>query len=94
MSLFKFLWLRQFIRRHTKPIPEVTAEVWKKRLSVSYMLLAWNAFGFVLYMIYSGKADWAQFYGVKDENELKLSPGRYYRVSDKNKATDLFISKI
>ncbi|KAJ8979757.1 hypothetical protein NQ317_004744 [Molorchus minor] len=71
----RFRWLRTLVRRNTNPIPVSKAELWKSRLSVVYMLVAWNAFGFVGYMIYSGKNDWAQYYGYKSEEEAKLSPG-------------------
>lgn len=59
MSIFKFKWLRRMIRRNTSPIPMNTAALWKKRLSLLYALLAWNAFGFVIYSAYHGKTDWA-----------------------------------
>lgn len=38
------------------------------------MFLSWNAFGFVCYMIYSGKADWAK--DSKSKEELSLTPGK------------------
>ncbi|EFA06680.1 uncharacterized protein LOC659596 [Tribolium castaneum] len=76
MSLFNPRWLRNFIRRHTNQIPEQRAHVWKQRLSIFYMLTAWNAFGFVLYQVYQGNADWARKY--KSEEELSLSPAQQW----------------
>lgn len=76
MALFKLTFLRQFIRRHTKPIQEDVATRWQKRLAVGYMLLAWNAFGIVCYQIYDGKADWAAYYGLKSEEELRMTQGK------------------
>lgn len=68
-------WLRRFIRSRTQPIPEPKAASWKKKLSVAYMLLAWNAFGFVCYMMYTGRADWAKYYGYETSEE---PPGKYW----------------
>ncbi|CAH1107625.1 unnamed protein product [Psylliodes chrysocephalus] len=75
MSFFRFYWLRRLIRRNTNPIPQPRAELWRSRLSIIYTLIAWNAFGFVVYQIYSGKSDWAKYYGIKTEEEEKMSPG-------------------
>ncbi|XP_023030365.1 uncharacterized protein [Leptinotarsa decemlineata] len=74
MALFRFLWLRRLIRSNTNPIPMDKAATWKKRLSVAYMLLSWNAFGLVAYLCYTGKSDWAKYYGLKSEEELNMSP--------------------
>lgn len=52
------------IRRHTSPIPLSVADSWKRKLSVIYALLAWNAFGIVIYQVYKGKADWASESGL------------------------------
>lgn len=71
----RFLWLRRLVRRYTRPMPETTAETWKKRLSIAYALLAWNSFGFVLFLIWKGKSDWAKSFGLKSEEELAMSPG-------------------
>lgn len=54
-----FKWLRRFVRKNTRPIPYTTAETYKSRLSIAYAFIAWNAFGFVLYQVFKGKADWA-----------------------------------
>lgn len=78
MALFQMKWLRRWVRKHTNPIPEDNALIWKKRLSVAYALLAWNAFGFVCYMIYTGRNDWAKYYGYKTEEEAKLTPAQHY----------------
>lgn len=74
MALFQFRWLRNFVRRNTRPIKEPVAHTWKRRFSVAYALLAWNAFGFILYQIYNGKSDWAKAHGIKNEYD-GLSPG-------------------
>lgn len=73
MALFQMKWLRRLVRRNTNPIPELQAAVWKRRLSVAYAVVAWNAFGFVCYMVFSGRSDWAQYYGYKTEDEKKES---------------------
>lgn len=78
------LWLRRFIRRHTKPIPEGTAHIWKQRLSFGYVFLAWNAFGFVVYMMYTGKHDWAAYHGLKSKEELEMTPGKEKKREFKN----------
>ncbi|KDR24169.1 hypothetical protein L798_08999 [Zootermopsis nevadensis] len=76
--MFYFKWLRRFIRRHTNPIPVNRAATVKKTLSVAYMLLAWNAFGFVCYMIYTGRGDWAKYYGYKSEAEASIPPAQQW----------------
>uniref|UniRef100_W8CAP0 Uncharacterized protein n=1 Tax=Ceratitis capitata TaxID=7213 RepID=W8CAP0_CERCA len=78
MALFEMKWLRRWVRRHTSPIPEDNAVLWKRRLSVVYALLAWNAFGFVCYMVYTGRNDWARYYGFKSEEEAKLTPAQQF----------------
>ncbi|KAJ8935582.1 hypothetical protein NQ314_012724 [Rhamnusium bicolor] len=78
MALFRFQWLRRLVRRHSSPIPVDTAGQWKLRLSVVYMLVAWNAFGFVGYMMYTGKTDWAKYYGLISEEELNMKPGQQW----------------
>lgn len=77
MALFKLLWLRRFIRKNTKPIAVHTATDWQKRLSFAYMIFGWNAFGLVIYMVFSGKADWAKYYGFKSDEEANMPPGKY-----------------
>lgn len=74
MSVFFPRWLRNFVRKHTNHIPEQRAQFWKQRLSIVYMLIAWNAFGLVCYNIYNGNTDWARKY--KSEEELSLTPGK------------------
>ncbi|VVC91493.1 uncharacterized protein LOC126972576 [Leptidea sinapis] len=69
-------WWYVFIRKRTKPIPEDTAVVWKKRLSIAYGLLTWNAFGLMIYSISQGKADWAHYYGLKSDEEKAISPAK------------------
>ncbi|XP_049955857.1 uncharacterized protein LOC126471946 [Schistocerca serialis cubense] len=75
----QFKWLRRFVRRRTRPIPAQTATDWKKRLSIAYMLIAWNAFGFVCYMMYTGRTDWAKYYGYKTSDDP--TPGVYWARS-------------
>ncbi|XP_058840025.1 uncharacterized protein LOC131695500 [Topomyia yanbarensis] len=70
MTLFQQpRWLRRWIRRRMNPLPIDKAARWKGRLSVVYGLLAWNALGFVGYMVYTGKNDWARYYGYKTAEE-------------------------
>ena len=75
MALFQFKWLRKFVRKNTTPIPYKKAETLKERLSIGYMILAWNAFGMVCYMVYTGRSDWAKYYGYKSEEESNMAPG-------------------
>lgn len=75
MALFQFKWLRKMVRKNTNPIEYTKAILWKEKLSIGYMLLAWNAFGLVCYMVYTGRADWAKYYGLKSEEELRMSSG-------------------
>lgn len=74
MTLFQLKWLRRFVRRHTSPIPFNSAEQWKKRLSLGYAFFAWNAFGFVCYQVYHGRADWAKSAGLKSQEEIDMPP--------------------
>jgi hypothetical protein len=76
MALFQLKWLRRFVRRNTNPMPMNKAGKWKSRLSVMYAVLAWNAFGMVCYMVYTGKNDWAKYYGLKKPEDEMLSPGK------------------
>lgn len=78
MVLFRLLWLKRLIRRNTKPIAPVTAETWKRRLAVAYAIFAWNAFGVVVFLICTGKGDWAKYFGLKSNNELELTPGKSF----------------
>ncbi|KAM8721133.1 hypothetical protein ACLKA7_007067 [Drosophila subpalustris] len=78
MALFEMKWLRRFVRRHTHPIPEHRADLWKRRLSIGYAILAWQAFGLVCYMVYTGRNDYAKYYGYKSEEELALSPAQQF----------------
>lgn len=70
-----YKWWHRFVRKRTKPIPEETAVLWKRRLSIAYGLVAWNAFGLVVYNVYKGKADWAHYYGIKSDEEHSTPPG-------------------
>jgi hypothetical protein len=76
--MISFKWLRRLVRRHTNPIPVDRAASIKQKLSVGYMLLAWNAFGFVCYMIFTGRGDWARYYGYKSEADALIPPGKLY----------------
>ncbi|XP_053670268.1 uncharacterized protein LOC128720614 [Anopheles nili] len=73
MSLFQQpRWLRKWIRRRMNPMSLDQAHSWKRRLSLFYAIVAWNAFGGVCYMIYTGRNDWAKFYGLKSDEEAQL----------------------
>lgn len=76
--MFQFKWLRRLVRRNTNPIPENTAEIWRRRLSLGYVLFAWQAFGIVCYSVYKGKADWGKHHGLKSEEELTMSPAQQF----------------
>jgi hypothetical protein len=76
MALFELRWLRRLFRRNMSPIPEHRALIWKQRLSLGYMLLAWNAFGLVVYLMYTGRKDWADYYGFKTEEEKATPAGK------------------
>ncbi|CAK1583654.1 unnamed protein product [Parnassius mnemosyne] len=69
-------WFYKFIRRRTKPIPADEAFLWKRRLSLAYGFIAWNAFGLLVYSIYQGKADWAHYYGLKSDEEQAIPPAQ------------------
>lgn len=73
MALFQMKWLRALVRRNTNPIEYRHALAWKDRLSIAYMLVAWNAFGVVCYMVYSGRNDWAKFHGLKSDEEGRMT---------------------
>lgn len=75
MSFLKFFFIRRLIRRHSRPIVENKAELWQKRLAIGYMVVAWNALGFVAYQMLQGKTDWAEFHGLKSKAELKMTQG-------------------
>ncbi|XP_055682813.1 uncharacterized protein LOC129789786 [Lutzomyia longipalpis] len=92
MALFRFPWLRRFVRRNTRPIPLNTAETWRNRLSLGYMFLAWNAFGFVCYAIYNGKLDWAKSHGIKDEHDNLSQAQRFAKALKVENATVLHYS--
>lgn len=78
----KFRWLRRLVRRNTRPIPEDKAVDWKKRLSFLYAFFAWNSFGFVCYMVMTGRGDWAKYYGYKTEEEEMSSGTIKFKISE------------
>lgn len=80
-----YKWWHRFIRRRTKPIPTDVAVLWKRRLSFAYAFCAWNAFGVLAYNFYQGKADWAQYYGLKTEEEQAMSPGMVVYLNSRRK---------
>ncbi|KAG5672877.1 hypothetical protein PVAND_002965 [Polypedilum vanderplanki] len=57
------------------PIPYEVASSSKQKLSLLYAFFAWNAFGFVIYSIYKGKADWAVYHGLPKDD---LTPAQQY----------------
>ena len=74
--MFQIKWLRRLVRKYTRPIAQDRASTMKSKLSLVYMLFAWNAFGLVCYMLYTGRKDWAHFYGFKSDEELAIPPGK------------------
>ncbi|KAL5283469.1 hypothetical protein ACFFRR_006008 [Megaselia abdita] len=81
MALFEFKWLRRQVRKHTRPIPFNTADRWKRRLSLGYAIVAWQAFGVVCYLFYTGRGDWAKTQGLKSEEELMMSPAQQFSMT-------------
>lgn len=76
MSLFpQPRWLRRWIRRRMNPLPVDKAALWKGRISIFYSIVAWNALGWVGYMVYTGRNDWAKYYGYKTDEEAQLPQG-------------------
>lgn len=79
-SFFQFRWLRKLVRKNTNPIEYSRAISWRDRLSIGYALVAWNAFGVVCYMVYTGRSDWAQYHGLKTEEEQKMTSCKFVRM--------------
>ncbi|XP_061721702.1 uncharacterized protein LOC133528353 [Cydia pomonella] len=71
-----YKWWHRWVRKKTNPIPVDQAFLWKRRFSIAYGLLAWNAFGVVLYCMVQGKTDWAHYYGLKSDEEHDMPPAR------------------
>lgn len=87
MALFRLLWLRRFVRRHTRPMPLDTAARNKQRLSILYMFFAWNAVGFIAYSaLTKGKTNWAVFHKLEEEQD---SPGMFIHQQLDFRLTDL-----
>ncbi|KAJ9585739.1 hypothetical protein L9F63_002529 [Diploptera punctata] len=76
--MFRIRWLRKLVRKYSLPIPERRASSMKNKLSVAYALIAWNAFGLVCYMLYSGRADWARAYGYKSDEDMAIPPAQQW----------------
>ncbi|XP_077284938.1 uncharacterized protein LOC143910374 [Arctopsyche grandis] len=55
--------------------------VWRDRLKYLYNIFALGAFTCVIYNCLNGKADWADYYGLKSEEEASLSSGQYWKRS-------------
>lgn len=93
---FQWKWLRNFVRRNTNPIPEYRAQRWRQRLSLAYILLAWNAFGLVCYMVYTGRNDWAKYYGYKSEEDASVPPCKqlFREKHDNLEATQLNVKSV
>lgn len=70
-------WIRRWLRRNMKPIDEYDAMEWKKKISFLYAFLAWNTVGIVAYHVYNKKYDWAAYYGLKLDEEINQSPGKF-----------------
>lgn len=54
---------------------EYDAMQWKQRMSFVYMFAAWNTFGVVAYYMWTGRDDWAYYYGLKTDKEKHERPG-------------------
>ncbi|XP_064119673.1 uncharacterized protein LOC135224534 [Macrobrachium nipponense] len=71
MTLFRMpRIIRRLIRRRTRHIPERDALTTRKNLSYAYAFLAWNVFGYVAYLCYTGR--------LKKADEDTVSQGRYF----------------
>uniref|UniRef100_A0A6M2DEC7 Uncharacterized protein n=1 Tax=Xenopsylla cheopis TaxID=163159 RepID=A0A6M2DEC7_XENCH len=73
--MFRLRWLRRMVRRHTNPIEEERAIKWQRRLSLTYMIVATNAFIACTYMCFTGRADWADYYGFKSPEDKEIPSG-------------------
>lgn len=67
-------FIRRFIRRKTARMPEAKALEIKEKLSIAYAFVAWNLFGYMAYMVYSGR--WTK--QEKEDKEPELSTGRHF----------------
>lgn len=64
-------FIRRYIRRTTKKIPEVRAHFFRSKLSLAYAFCAWNLFGFIFYLVYTDRIK-------KIEDDSGLSQGRQF----------------
>lgn len=69
MGFFRFPWLRRMLRRHTTPIPYRKATRWRDRMSIAYLLVCWNLFG------YLGKFDFETAQAVVSTSPLLILIG-------------------
>ncbi|XP_076326121.1 uncharacterized protein LOC143233615 [Tachypleus tridentatus] len=70
--------LRRFIRSSFRPIEQLKASTWNKRLNLLYIFFAWNACGAVIYFAATGRADWAKYYGIIPEQDPDPSPAHFF----------------
>jgi hypothetical protein len=59
------------------PMSEEKAWSTKDKLAIAYALLAWNAFGIVMYKCYDGKKHWPVTIGIRTPEEEAVRPGMY-----------------
>lgn len=57
------------------PMQEHKAYDMKQRLSILYMIIAWNAGGYCLYQIFSGNKSWPKTVGIRTDEEDMVRPG-------------------
>ncbi|XP_068241846.1 uncharacterized protein [Palaemon carinicauda] len=73
MTFFRMpRFLRRFVRRRTKYIPEEDALSTKRNLSLAYAFIAWNVFGYIAYLGMTGRLK-----RTRPEDE-SISKGRYF----------------
>lgn len=68
-------FIRRWIRARMHPMAERSAMSIRQKISIAYMLIAWNAFGYVVYQMATGNKHWPVTHGVMTEEECMERPG-------------------
>uniref|UniRef100_A0A0K8TQ00 Putative conserved plasma membrane protein n=1 Tax=Tabanus bromius TaxID=304241 RepID=A0A0K8TQ00_TABBR len=95
MTLFQLKWLRRFVRKRTNPIPHDRAHFWKEKLSLWYMIVAWNALGYIGYLVYTGQKklvnddEGQETAGQRYAKMLKVDKGKIIRFEGVQKVSEL-----
>lgn len=61
-----------------RPMHEYDAMRMKHRMALLYAFCAWNCVGLVGYYMYTGRADWAHYYGLETDEQKNVRPGKSY----------------